>query len=188
MEIKVEIITWAKVKKKIPYGVEDLIKNWWSIIWDKTIRTKPQPKWKAPPAGWLKLNFDGSSIGNAGMAGIGGLIRDDKAAIIMSFSGLVGICDANEAEVRVLLFGLQWAYENNQRPLIVEGDSTNVVAWASGHSNGPWKLQDLLAEILDLIRVLDPKIEHRRQSANEAADILAKAGVLRDEMMIVSSL
>ncbi|XP_077225755.1 receptor kinase-like protein Xa21 [Tasmannia lanceolata] len=32
----------------------------------------------------------------------------------------------------------------------------------------------LIVEILDLIRLLEPRIEHRRRSANEAADILAK--------------
>ncbi|XP_077231927.1 uncharacterized protein LOC143865812 [Tasmannia lanceolata] len=81
-DIKVELISWAKIKKRIPYGVDDLIRN--------------------------------CSIGHPEKAGIGGLIRDYKETTIMTFSGPIGICDANEAEIRALLFELGWAYENNQ--------------------------------------------------------------------------
>ena len=35
-------------------------------------------RWSKPEAGWLKLNTDGSSLGNPGLAGGGGLIRNDE--------------------------------------------------------------------------------------------------------------
>ena len=35
-----------------------------------------QVKWNRPAAGWFKLNSDGSSLGNLGHAGGGGIIRN----------------------------------------------------------------------------------------------------------------
>jgi len=33
--------------------------------------------WKPPPHGFLKVNIDGASKGNPGLAGFGGVIRDE---------------------------------------------------------------------------------------------------------------
>ena len=33
-------------------------------------------RWERPEAGWFRLNLDGSSMGNPGPAGSGGLIRN----------------------------------------------------------------------------------------------------------------
>ncbi|XP_077252572.1 uncharacterized protein LOC143891972 [Tasmannia lanceolata] len=71
--------------------------------------------------------------------------------------------------------------------LIIEGDSSNAIAWASVKSKRPWKLQCYIAEIRDVVRLVLPKIEHRRRSVNEMADQLAKGGVLREELLITSS-
>ena len=35
-------------------------------------------QWSKPEASWLKLNTDGSSLGNPGLAGGGGLIRNEE--------------------------------------------------------------------------------------------------------------
>ena len=32
--------------------------------------------WKWPPSGWMKLNIDGSVIGETGPTGAGGVLRD----------------------------------------------------------------------------------------------------------------
>ena len=46
----------------------------------KQIRTKQkiQVRWLCPLPNWFKLNTDGSSLGNPGLAGEGGLIRNEK--------------------------------------------------------------------------------------------------------------
>ncbi|XP_077246117.1 uncharacterized protein LOC143885984 [Tasmannia lanceolata] len=95
----------------------------------------------------------------------------------MSFSGSIGIYDANEVEARALLFGLKWFLRNNLGPIIIEGDSSNAIAWASGRSAGPWKLQSVLDESRDIIREINARLVHRQRSANGMADILAKEGV-----------
>ena len=40
--------------------------------------------WQFPPLTWFKLNSDGSSLGNPGKAGGGGLIRNDKGEWLSS--------------------------------------------------------------------------------------------------------
>ncbi|XP_042483264.1 uncharacterized protein LOC122063634 [Macadamia integrifolia] len=41
--------------------------------------------WCKPPSGWAKLNVNGSSMGNPGRAGAGGVIRNDLGVVIGSF-------------------------------------------------------------------------------------------------------
>ena len=37
--------------------------------------------WEKPLWGWLKLNFDGSTLNNPGKAGGGGLLRDHEGML-----------------------------------------------------------------------------------------------------------
>lgn len=51
------------------------------------VKRIPQPnfisvKWNAPPEGWIKINTDGSSIGNPGKAGCGSILRNDQGIFI----------------------------------------------------------------------------------------------------------
>lgn len=56
-------------------------------------------KWKLPPKGWYKINVDGAACSNPGVAGIGGIIRDDKENVITAFSKNTGHSSNNKAEV-----------------------------------------------------------------------------------------
>ncbi|XP_077231503.1 uncharacterized protein LOC143864464 [Tasmannia lanceolata] len=132
------------------------------------------------PAGWFKLDLDASSLGNPGLAGIG----DENCNVIMSYSGPAGICDVNKASGPAILFGLHWYEKHNLGPLIMEGDSTNTIVWASNRSGGPWCLSNIIDEIRDLVRILQPRISHRRRSANTMADELAKSGVDRPQVLL----
>ncbi|KAG9458672.1 hypothetical protein H6P81_003180 [Aristolochia fimbriata] len=52
--------------------------------------------------GWICLNFDGSSIGNPGQAGIGGTFRDHTGNTLLGYSGPIGQSTSNMAEARAL--------------------------------------------------------------------------------------
>ena len=54
----------------------------------------------------MKLNTDGLSIGNLGMAGCGGMIRDDCGCWIAGFSRRIGITNSFVAECGGLRMGL----------------------------------------------------------------------------------
>ena len=43
-------------------------------------------QWQKPPRGWTKLNTNGSSLGNPGVAGCGGVVWDDSGNLVAGFS------------------------------------------------------------------------------------------------------
>ncbi|KAG4909309.1 hypothetical protein JHK87_055425 [Glycine soja] len=52
-----------------------------------------------PPDQWFKLNTDGSSLGNLGASGFGGIIRDSLGSFIIGFSGYCGHTTSVHAEL-----------------------------------------------------------------------------------------
>lgn len=54
-------------------------------------------RWDALPDPYVKLNTDGSAIGNLGMAGARGLLRDSSGFWISGFSLKMGIATNNMA-------------------------------------------------------------------------------------------
>ncbi|XP_043692976.1 uncharacterized protein LOC122643420 [Telopea speciosissima] len=55
----------------------------------------------------MKLNVDGASKGNSGPSGGGGVIRDSSGNVVMAFANFYGHCTNTEAEMRLILDGLQ---------------------------------------------------------------------------------
>ena len=47
-------------------------------------------RWEKPPFGLVKLNMDGSADGNPGLAGYGGLLRDDHGNWLAGFARRIG--------------------------------------------------------------------------------------------------
>ncbi|KAJ8755654.1 hypothetical protein K2173_022249 [Erythroxylum novogranatense] len=83
--------------------------------------------WTKPPPGFVKLNTDGSAVGNPGRAGYGGLIRDMEGCWIAGFSGSVGIATNILAELQGLKHGLQLTWDLGYRSVLVETDCLAVV-------------------------------------------------------------
>lgn len=52
--------------------------------------------WEKPPEGWMKLNTDGSAIGNPSPAGCGGAIRDNNGQWIARFTKRNGIVSVSQ--------------------------------------------------------------------------------------------
>ncbi|XWS48374.1 hypothetical protein CRYUN_Cryun13aG0071000 [Craigia yunnanensis] len=55
--------------------------------------------WNVTPSDSLKFNIDGSSRGKLGPVGIGGVLRDNTAAIKLVFSKAIGVANSNVAEL-----------------------------------------------------------------------------------------
>ncbi|XP_059075378.1 uncharacterized protein LOC131875314 [Cryptomeria japonica] len=64
-------------------------------------------RWQLPPQGILKINTDGSSRGNPGPAGIGGIGRDVMGSVIFIFSLYEGIQTINLVEGLAILAALE---------------------------------------------------------------------------------
>ncbi|KAL0443394.1 UNVERIFIED_CONTAM: putative ribonuclease H protein [Sesamum latifolium] len=46
--------------------------------------------WLKPEPGWVKLNTNGASKGNPGLAGAGGIVRDYEGKVILAFFEPIG--------------------------------------------------------------------------------------------------
>ena len=70
------------------------------------VRTPTLVRWNAPLEPYVKLNTDGSIIGNTGMASVRGLLRDSSGFWISGFSLKMGIVTNNIAKSEVVRQGL----------------------------------------------------------------------------------
>ena len=106
--------------------------------------------WKRPPLNSLKFNINGSVRGKPRSAGIGGVLRDCKAAVKVVFSKFIGVTDSNVAELLAVRKALKlfvitrWA---STHKLIVENDSSNVVNWVRNPHNIPWIMKKFMCHI-----------------------------------------
>lgn len=80
-----------------------------------TVRREVHIKWMAPPPGWFTLNTDGASKGSPGLAGGGGVLRDDRGAFIRGFAANLGVCSAYKAEVAAAEYGLTMAKKHGHK-------------------------------------------------------------------------
>lgn len=77
-----------------------------------------QVKWNKPPAGWFKLNLDGSSLGNPSLAGGRGLIRNENGDWIRGYARAIGITTSVAAEL--------WALRDIQMCLLLNLSAVEI--------------------------------------------------------------
>lgn len=137
--------------------------------------------WYPPPEGLLKFNVDGSSLGNHGLSGVGGILRDSSRCHQGLFSLPVGEIWAFEAEVKATLCALKICKEFHLQHIIVESDSAMAVGWISNKEDRFWKLLNDLT-LIDLLMegVHCVEVFHVFRKSNAFADYLAKTGCHRE--------
>lgn len=72
----------------------------------KVVREERLIGWVPPNEGWLKLNTDGASHGNPGLATAGGALRDVDGNWCGGFAVNIGLCSAPMAELWGVYYGL----------------------------------------------------------------------------------
>lgn len=133
-----------------------------------------------PPIGVaLKLNFDGSSLGNPSPSRCGGLSSDASGDCVVAYSSPLGLGDAVQAEIKALLVGLRLFHSRGDLhiPLVVEGDLAIAIEWMKSGSPGPWRISHLIKETVFLASTLNISFSWIPREANFVADGLAKKGV-----------
>jgi ribonuclease HI len=80
-----------------------------------------------PPEDFIKLNFDGASKGNPGLAGYGIVFHNHYGNILLIGAGSIGHSMNNATEIWGLTKGLQMAIKNNFTKLVIEGDSQIII-------------------------------------------------------------
>eukprot|EP00253_Pinus_taeda_P017898 PITA_17898 len=152
---------------------------------NRALTSSPLHSWQLPPEACLKLNFDGASRGNPGIAGIGGVIRNHRGDIIHIFCRSLGECTNNEAEFTAMEQGLKILRSFRQGNFIVEGDSSLAISAAKRLQAGTqtskvtkhWRLAKATENIAELIADLRGIVfQSIRRKANGLADFLANHG------------
>nr|CAB3482375.1 unnamed protein product [Digitaria exilis] len=115
---------------------------------------EPDKKWSPPPAGWSKINVDGSFVEATGEAGVGVIARDSVGQVI--FSGwrvLFNCSDEVEAEARACVEGIRLATEWAPGPVIIESDCARLVRLIQ---DGPDRSEIgfIVSEALELTQIL----------------------------------
>ena len=137
--------------------------------------------WKYPAEGWIKLNIDGCSKGNPGLAGAGGVIRDHMGNWIGGFARNIGICSSVTAELWAVHDGLQLTWNTGIRRVVLESDSKVVVKLIKNGSGGVDTHYNLIMQIKAMLgREWDVEILHVHREANYVADWLTNFGLGRD--------
>ncbi|KAF7814237.1 putative ribonuclease H protein At1g65750 family [Senna tora] len=133
--------------------------------------------WVKPSNGMIKLNTDGSSLGNPGPAGFGGIFRNEDGRWMGGFSGYIGTQTNMFAELTAIKQGLSLAVNKGFLRLLVETDCLEALNLIS---KGDISTHHL-GVIINDIRVLSSRCEsisfkHIFREANQCADGLAKIG------------
>jgi ribonuclease HI len=123
------------------------------------------------------LNVDGSSLGNPGPSGFGGVLRQDNGNWIFGFAGTVGISTILHVELLAIYHGLKVAWDQGYRNIICYSDSTLSIQLVEGEVS-PWHhYASILANIKALVkRNWSICFKHTMREANSVADLLAKTG------------
>ena len=157
---------------QITRGDDELVRS--GLLFRMERRELVLPRWVAwtkPPIGCVKLNIYGSSLGNPGHAGAGGVLHDSDGNILVGFSLFLGSRTNMEAEAMVLLEGLQLS--NSFHSLQVEMDSQVLLNMVTGNGRVPWRLWHTISHIQSLVLDRQVNFTHVHREANTVADGLA---------------
>ena len=134
-------------------------------------------KWVSPPLGWFKLNTDGSSLGNPGLAGGGGIIRNHVGDWVGGFSRAIGVITSIQAELRALKDGLKLAIDLGILNVEIKMDSLVAVELVKSITTPNAFLSTIVADCRFLIERFELcSLKHIFRETNDCANLLAKAG------------
>jgi len=134
-------------------------------------------RWLLPPNGFLKINTDGSSRGNPGPAGIGGVGRDSAGSVIFLFSIHEGVKTVNFMEGLAILHAIERALALGWRKVICEADSQILINLLNERkiSDINWQLASVVQRILQVSsRLEEASFVHIPREWNRVVNCLAK--------------
>lgn len=92
-------------------------------------------KWIVPSEPFIKLNIDGSSLGNPRLAGASGILRDFSGNWVFGFSLRLGLASNNIAKLWAVRQGLMLAWDLGFKFIQLETNSTTVISWLTINGN-----------------------------------------------------
>ena len=125
------------------------------------------------------MNIDGSSLGNPGLAGGGGLIRNDKGEWVKGFARAIGSTTSVAAELWALRDGIRLCITLKLPAVEIELDSKLVVDLMKKELDHPNGIDILVADCRKFLKdIPQVRIRHCYREANKCVDALARRGAL----------
>ncbi|XP_050222391.1 uncharacterized protein LOC126672484 [Mercurialis annua] len=127
----------------------------------KSLRPGPSPCWLPLPKNMVKVNTDA-------------VISIDGDVIRWGVSVLCGITEAEVAEAKAVLFGLQLADAFPSEVLLVESDAANVISRLSNPDSAMDPIQIIINDFMAESALRKVQFQHIRRNCNKVAHSLAK--------------
>ncbi|GMP33309.1 hypothetical protein CsSME_00006691 [Camellia sinensis var. sinensis] len=141
--------------------------------------------WCPPCARQLKLNMDGCSKGNPGLAGCSGLLRDARGAWIFGYHGKLESVTNKEAGLWGIYRGLTIILEKSMHDVLIETDAATVVLNINNPTTSNYPYRALLEDIKFLMHRCNCVVSHILREGNQCANDLANIGVHHRENLVV---
>ncbi|CAJ2628350.1 unnamed protein product [Trifolium pratense] len=133
--------------------------------------------WQPPLFNWVKCNIDGASKGNPGLAGCGGIFRNQNADLLYCFAEPLGIASSYQAELCAAMSAIEVAHRMKWHNIWIETDSALVVlAFQNSNSVISWNLRNRWNNSMFLFGQLNGIVTHIYREGNQIADSLANHG------------
>ena len=132
-----------------------------------------QVQWLRLSPNWFKLNMDGSSLGNPGLASGGGLIWNEKGEWVEGYAKAIGITKSVAVELWALRDGIRLCIVLKLPIVEIELDSKLVVELMKKELDNPNGIDVLVAHCRNSLRAIPlVRIHHCYREANKCADAL----------------
>ncbi|CAL1383991.1 unnamed protein product [Linum trigynum] len=143
------------------------------------IKSSQPLAWSPPPMEWISVHIDGSVKQPNSTAAAGGLIRDWTGRCIGAFVENLGICTITRAEIKGAIRGLQVAWKEGFRKVLLYLDSTTAINILTAPDQRDHRYFNLVQQFRELVQQnWEVKISHTYRECNKATDYLANKGHL----------
>ncbi|CAI0550119.1 unnamed protein product [Linum tenue] len=142
-----------------------------------TTKTSEQINWNPPPAGWVRVNTDGSVRQPGSQAAAGGLIRDELGRCTGAFTANLGSCTITRAELIGAFHGLKLAWDQGHKKVKLQLDSSTAIRMITIGEEQQQRYYTIIRQLRDLInRNWEVQVSHTFREGNKTADFLANKG------------
>ncbi|KAH9293663.1 hypothetical protein KI387_041132, partial [Taxus chinensis] len=148
-------------------------------------KPKKNSIWIRPEENVVKLNFDGASKGNLGLAGGGGILRNNEGDWLFVYVGPLGWQTNNMAEARALLWGVLLAKEKGFKDIQIEGDSLIIINALNNQGSINWPLRNILNDVKETLKYfVKVSYNHTLRQGNKCVDKMANYRALSNDYKI----
>ncbi|KAL2932186.1 hypothetical protein RDABS01_037596, partial [Bienertia sinuspersici] len=132
------------------------------------------------------LNSDGAARGTPGIAGGGGIIRDNRGLFQRAFSANFGVCSAYKAELKAVAIGLDMAHGMAIKKLVIQMDNKACIEVLNNPDYQGGECFHIINHCRKLLALnsWEVKLTHCYREGNRVADKLANIGVAQSDLLI----